>query len=219
MNALKIEIVSDVVCPWCVIGFRNLKKAIKELENELSFEISWKPYELHPEIPSNGYDKELYMEQKFGSGRGNRAYDEIVSIGKDLGFNFNFFKTKRIPNTFLAHRLLWYAKKMNLQNELSEALFYAYFTEGKDVGSVEILASVASEVGIDKSETITFLKSEKGSKEVENQEIDSIERSIGAVPTYIINDQYLIQGGQQPETFMAFLKKIQSKELEKENAN
>ena len=217
MNALKIEIVSDVVCPWCVIGFENLKKAIKELENELTFEISWKPYELHPEIPTNGYDKELYMQQKFGSNRGKGVYDEIIDIGKDLDFDFNFSKTERIPNTFLAHRLLWYAEQKNLQNELSENLFYAYFTEGKDIGSIEVLASIASELGLDKLKIISFLESETGSKEVEDQKLESIERSIGAVPTYIINDQYLIQGGQQPETFMAFLRKIQSKELEKQN--
>ena len=218
MNTLKIDIVSDVVCPWCVIGFKNLKKAIKELENELTFEISWKPYELHPEIPTNGYDKELYMQQKFGSNRGKGVYDEIIDIGKDLDFNFNFSKTERIPNTFLAHRLLWYAEQKNLQNELSENLFYAYFTEGKDIGSIEVLASIASEIGLDKLKIISFLESETGSKEVEDQKLESIERSIGAVPTYIINDQYLIQGGQQPETFMAFLRKIQSKELEKQNA-
>jgi len=217
MNALKIEIVSDVVCPWCVIGFENLKKAIKELEDELTFEISWKPYELHPEIPTNGYDKELYMQQKFGSNRGKGVYDEIIDIGKDLDFDFNFSKTERIPNTFLAHRLLWYAEQNNLQNELSENLFYAYFTEGKDIGSIEVLASIASELGLDKLKIISFLESETGSKEVEDQKLESIERSIGAVPTYIINDQYLIQGGQQPETFMAFLRKIQSKELEKQN--
>ena len=217
MNALKIEIVSDVVCPWCVIGFENLKKAIKELEDELTFEISWKPYELHPEIPTNGYDKELYMQQKFGSNRGKGVYDEIIDIGKDLDFDFNFSKTERIPNTFLAHRLLWYAEQNNLQNELSENLFYAYFTEGRDIGSIEVLASIASELGLDKLKIISFLESETGSKEVEDQKLESIERSIGAVPTYIINDQYLIQGGQQPETFMAFLRKIQSKELEKQN--
>ena len=217
MNALKIEIVSDVVCPWCVIGFENLKKAIKELEDELTFEISWKPYELHPEIPTNGYDKELYMQQKFGSNRGKGVYDEIIDIGKDLDFDFNFSKTERIPNTFLAHRLLWYAEQKNLQNELSENLFYAYFTEGKDIGSIEVLASIASELGLDKLKIISFLESETGSKEVEDQKLESIEKSIGAVPTYIINDQYLIQGGQQPETFMAFLRKIQSKELEKQN--
>ena len=105
-----------------------------------------------------------------------------------------------------------------MQNELSEALFYAYFTNGKDVGSIEVLAKIAYEVGLDKSEVRTFLESDTGAKEVENQELDSIERSIGAVPTYIINDQYLIQGGQQPETFMSFLRRIQLKEQEKQDA-
>ena len=217
MNTLKIEIVSDVVCPWCVIGFRNLKKAIKELENELSFKISWKPYELHPEIPSNGYDKELYMQQKFGPNREKGAYDEIIKIGKDLNFNFNFSKSERIPNTFLAHRLLWYSKQKNLQNELSEALFYAYFTEGQDIGSIKILTDIAAGIGLDALKVRTFLGSESGINEVVDQEKESLERSIGAVPTYIINDQYLIQGGQQPETFVAFLRKIQSKEIEKQN--
>ena len=217
MNTLKIDIVSDVVCPWCVIGFRNLKKAIKELENELSFKISWRPYELHPEIPSNGYDKELYMQQKFGPNRGKGAYDEIIQIGKDLNFDFNFSKLKRIPNTFLAHRLLWYSKQKNLQNELSEALFYAYFTEGQDVGSIKILADIAAGIGLDALKVRTFLESESGINEVVDQEKESHERSIGAVPTYIINDQYLIQGGQQPETFVAFLRKIQNKEIEKQN--
>ena len=215
MNALKIEIVSDVVCPWCVIGFRNLMKAVKELEDELSFEISWKPYELHPEIPKNGYDKELYMQQKFGSNRRNGVYDEIVDIGKDLNFNFNFSKTKRIPNTFLAHRLLWYADQTNVQNDLSEALFYAYFTDGKDVGSIEVLAKIASDVGLDELEITIFLESDLGTKEIKNLEENSRERNIGAVPTYIINDQYLIQGGQQPETFVSFLRRIQLKEQEK----
>ena len=217
MNTLKIEIVSDVVCPWCVIGFKNLKKAIKELENELSFKISWKPYELHPEIPSNGYDKELYMQQKFGPNREKGAYDEIIKIGKDLNFNFNFSKSERIPNTFLAHRLLWYSKQKNLQNELSEALFYAYFTEGQDIGSITILTDISAGIGLDALKVRTFLESESGINEVVDQEKESLERSIGAVPTYIINDQYLIQGGQQPETFVAFLRKIQNKEIEKQN--
>ena len=217
MNTLKIDIVSDVVCPWCVIGFRNLKKAIKELENELSFKISWRPYELHPEIPSNGYDKKLYMQQKFGPNRGKGAYDEIIKIGKDLNFDFNFSKLKRIPNTFLAHRLLWYSEQKSLQNELSEALFYAYFTEGQDVGSIKILTNIAAKIGLDALEVRTFLESESGTNEVEDLKRESLEKSIGAVPTYIINNQYLIQGGQQPETFVAFLRKIQSKEIEKQN--
>ena len=214
MDTLKIDIVSDIVCPWCVIGFKNLKKAMHELQTELNFEISWKPYELHPEIPQEGYDKKLYMQQKFGSTSGKSSYNEITKIGESVGFKFNFSKTERIPNTFMAHRLLWKAEQYNLQTELSEALFRAYFSEGLNIGSKEILAEVSELVGMDKEEVINFLDSKEGGQEIADLEMNFIEKSIGAVPTYFINDKYIIQGGQEPETFVSFLKKI----IQKENA-
>ncbi len=214
MDTLKIDIVSDIVCPWCVIGFRNLKTAIEELQSELKFEIFWKPYELHPEIPQEGYDKKLYMQQKFGSSDARSPYQEITKVGESVGFEFNFSKTKRIPNTFMAHRLLWKAEQYNLQTELSEALFKAYFTDGLDIGSKKILSNISHSVGINKEESITFLESKEGGQEVADLEIDFIEKSIGAVPTYFINDKYIIQGGQEPETFVSFLRKI----IQKENA-
>ena len=214
MDTLKIDIVSDIVCPWCVIGFRNLKTAMKELQSELKFEIFWKPYELHPEIPQEGYDKKLYIQQKFGSSDARLAYEEITKVGESVGFEFNFSKTERIPNTFMAHRLLWKAEQYNLQTELSEALFKAYFTDGLDIGSKETLSEISHSVGINKEESITFLESKEGGQEIAGLEMNFIERSIGAVPTYFINDKYIIQGGQEPETFVSFLKKI----IQKENA-
>ena len=214
MDTLKIDIVSDIVCPWCVIGFRNLKKAMEELKSELDFQISWKPYELHPEIPQEGYDKKLYMRQKFGSSGSKSRYDEITKIGKSLNFNFNFSKAERIPNTFMAHRLLWKSEEYSLQTELSEALFKAYFTDGLDIGSKEILAQISESVGMDKNKIINFLDSREGGQETADLEMNFIEKSIGAVPTYFINDKYIIQGGQEPETFVSFLKKIIQKENE-----
>lgn len=215
MDKLKIDIVSDVVCPWCVIGFINLQKAIKELNDQIKFEISWKPYELHPEIPQNGYDKKLYLEQKFGDLSGRQSpYKQIEEIGNSLGFEFNFSKTKRIPNTFNAHRLLWKSKQEGLQTELSEALFKAYFTDGRDVGSIEVLSDIAHEVGMKKEEIKNFLNSKEGGQETADEEMNFIEKSIGAVPTYFINNKYIIQGGQEPETFVSFLKKILIKEKE-----
>ena len=214
MDTLKIDIVSDIVCPWCVIGFRNLKKAMEELKSELDFEISWKPYELHPEIPQEGYDKNLYMQQKFSSSGGKSRYDEITKIGETLNFNFNFSKAERIPNTFMAHRLLWKSEEYKLQTELSEALFSAYFTDGLDIGSKEILAKISESVGMNKDETLKFLDSKEGGQETADLEMNFIEKSIGAVPTYFINDKYIIQGGQEPETFVSFLKKITLKENE-----
>ena len=214
MDTLKIDIVSDIVCPWCVIGFKNLKKAMHELQTELNFEISWKPYELHPEIPQEGYDKKLYMQQKFGSSSGMSPYNEITKIGESVGFEFNFSKTERIPNTFMAHRLLWKAEQYNLQTELSEALFRAYFSDGLNIGSKKILAEVSESVGLEKEEIISFLDSNEGGQEIADLEMNFIEKSIGAVPTYFINDKYIIQGGQEPETFVSFLKRI----IQKENA-
>ena len=214
MDTLKIDIVSDVVCPWCVIGFRNLKKAMHELQTELNFEISWKPYELHPEIPQEGYDKKLYMQQKFGSSNGKSPYNEIIKIGESIDFVFNFSKTERIPNTFMAHRLLWKAEQYNLQTELSETLFKAYFTDGLNIGSKKILSELCESIGMNKEEIMSFLESGEGGQEIADLEMEFIEKSIGAVPTYFINDKYIIQGGQEPETFVSFLKKI----IEKENA-
>jgi len=194
-----------------------LQKAMTQLREQVEFDISWKPYELHPEIPQNGYDKKLYFEQKFGdlSGRSS-PYKQIEEMGNSLGFEFNFSKTERIPNTFNAHRLIWKAKKDDLQTELSEALFKAYFTDGKDVGSIDVLSDIASEVGMKKEEIKKFLNSKEGGQETADEEMSFIEKSIGAVPTYFINNQYIIQGGQEPETFVSFLNKILVKE--KENA-
>ena len=217
MDKLRIDIVSDVVCPWCVIGFINLQKAMTQLNPKVEFEINWKPYELHPEIPENGYDKKLYMQQRFGELSGKASpYKQIEKIGKSLGFDFNFSKSERIPNTFNAHRLLWKAKEFGIQTELSEALFKCYFTEGKDIGSKEVLLEVATKVGMDSKMIQLFLDSKEGGKETADEEMSFIEKSIGAVPTYFINEKYIIQGGQEPETFVSFLTKIMIKEKQNE---
>ncbi len=217
MNKLRIDIVSDVVCPWCVIGFINLQKAMTQLIPKVEFEINWKPYELHPEIPENGYDKKLYMQQRFGDLSGKASpYKQIEKIGKSLGFDFNFSKSERIPNTFNAHRLLWKAREFGIQTELSEALFKCYFTEGKDIGSKEVLLEVATKVGMDSKMIQLFLDSKEGGQETADEEMNFIEKSIGAVPTYFINEKYIIQGGQEPETFVSFLNKILIKEKQNE---
>ena len=217
MDKLRIDIVSDVVCPWCVIGFINLRKAITQLSPKVEFEINWKPYELHPEIPENGYDKKLYMQQRFGDLSGKASlYKQIEKIGKSLGFDFNFSKSERIPNTFNAHRLLWKAREFGIQTELSEALFKCYFTEGKDIGSKEVLLEVATKVGMDLETMQLFLDSKEGGQETADEEMSFIEKSIGAVPTYFINEKYIIQGGQEPETFVSFLNKILIKEKQNE---
>ena len=208
-SQLKIDIVSDVVCPWCAIGYKKLSKAMEDLNKEILFEVNWKPYELHPEIPTEGFNKEEYYKIKFGNSNGSRdRFNHITEEGRKAGLEFNFDKSKNLPNTFLAHRLLWFSRSKGVQDVIAEALFYAYFTEGRDIGSIHELISVASENGLQKSEIEDFFKTNVGSDEILREELRAREMKIFSVPTYIFNKKYLLVGGQEADTFKAYMKKV-----------
>jgi len=208
-NQLKIDIVSDIVCPWCAIGFKKLSKAMEDLDKEILFEVNWKPYELHPEIPTEGFNKEEYYKIKFGNSNGSRdRFNNITEEGKKAGLEFNFNKSKNLPNTFLAHRLLWFSRSKDMQDVMAEALFHAYFTEGRDIGSINELISIATENGLQKSEIEDFFKTNVGSDEILREELRAREMKIFSVPTYIFNKKYLLVGGQETDTFKAYMKKV-----------
>ena len=208
-SQLKIDIVSDIVCPWCAIGYKKLFEAITELGDEINFEIKWKPYELHPEIPEEGFDKKEYYKIKFGESSGSKdRFNFISDEGKKVGIEFNFNKSKNLPNTFLAHRLLWLCRSKNIQDTLAEALFHAYFTDGRDIGDQDELIEIASENGLNKEEIRNFFKTNIGHDEVLREENRAREMNIFSVPTYIFNKKYLLVGGQEPDTFVAYMKKV-----------
>ena len=203
-NQLKIDIVSDIVCPWCAIGFKKLSKAMEDLNEEILFEVNWKPYELHPEIPTEGFNKEEYYKIKFGNSNGSRdRFNHITEEGKKAGLEFNFNKSKNLPNTFLAHRLLWFSRSKDMQDVMAEALFHAYFTEGRDIGSINELISISTESGLQKTEIEDFFKTDVGSDEILREELRAKEMNIFSVPTYIFNKKYLLVGGQEADTFKA----------------
>ncbi|HIB74970.1 MAG TPA: DsbA family oxidoreductase [Gammaproteobacteria bacterium] len=208
-SQLKIDIVSDVVCPWCAIGYKKLSKAMEDLNEEILFEVNWKPYELHPEIPTEGFNKEEYYKIKFGktNGSGDR-FNYITEEGEKAGLEFNFDKSKNLPNTFLAHRLLWFSRSKDMQDVIAEALFHAYFTEGRDIGSIHELISISTENGLQKSEIEDFLKTDIGSDEILREELRAKEMKIFSVPTYIFNKKYLLVGGQEADTFKSYMKKV-----------
>ena len=208
-SQLKIDIVSDIVCPWCAIGYKKLSEAMTQLDDEISFEVNWKPYELHPEIPEEGFDKKEYYKIKFGKSSGsNDRFNFISDEGKKVGLEFNFKKSKNLPNTFLAHRLLWLSRSKNIQDNLAEDLFYAYFTEGRDVGNKDVLIEIASENGLNREEIRKFFQTNIGYDEVLREENRAREMNIFSVPTYIFNKKYLLVGGQEPDTFVAYMKKV-----------
>ena len=208
-SQLKIDIVSDVVCPWCAIGYKKLSEAITKLDDEISFEVNWKPYQLHPEIPRGGFDKKEYYKIKFSESSGSSdKFNFISKEGRKVGLEFNFKKSKNLPNTFLAHRLLWLCRSKNMQDVLAEALFYAYFTDGRDVGNIDELIEISSENGLNRKEIKEFFQTNIGHEEVLREENRAREMNIFSVPTYIFNKKYLLVGGQESDTFKAYIKKV-----------
>jgi predicted DsbA family dithiol-disulfide isomerase len=208
-NQVKIDIVSDIVCPWCAIGYKKLSEAMTQLDDEISFEVNWKPYELHPEIPKEGFDKKEYYKIKFGESSGSSdRFNFITEEAKKVGLEFNFKKSKNLPNTFLAHRLLWLCRSKNKQDVLAEALFHAYFSDGRDVGDKDELIEIASENGLNRKEIKEFFLTNIGHEEVLREENRVREMNIFSVPTYIFNKKYLLVGGQESDTFKAYITKV-----------
>ena len=211
MNSrLKIDFVSDVSCPWCVIGLKALEEAVARLGDQVTTEVHLQPFELNPHMPAEGQDIAEHMMQKYGStleqSKGTR--EAIRARGEDLGFRFQMEKLGRIYNTFNAHRLLRWAATEGRELALQHALFAAYFTDGKNLGDPEVLVEAAATVGLDTVRAAEVLASDAFAKEVREQEKHYLDMGVQAVPSVIINDRHLIQGGQPVETFERALRQI-----------
>jgi predicted DsbA family dithiol-disulfide isomerase len=204
---LKIDIFSDVICPWCYLGESRLKKALESLPKTTKVEVNYLPYELNPATAEAGVDRKKYLEAKYGS-RIKEADQRLKSLGQAMGIEYNFEKAERIPNTLKAHRLIWLASQKGLQEKAVTGLFKAYFTDGIDIGDDHELASVASEWGMDHAEVIQFLKSGKGMEEVRALEEKAYNLEITGVPFFIFNEKAAVSGAQEVETFKEIIKKM-----------
>ena len=206
---LKIDFVSDVSCPWCVIGLRSLEAALSRVGEAVSPDIHFQPFELNPDMAPEGEDVGEHIARKYGSSAAQVAQnqDMIRARGADLGFEFRFAKRGRIYNTFDAHRLLHWAEGSGRQKALKEALFAAYFTEGRDPSSHAVLAEVAGKVGLDPERARQVLASGVYADEVRAREQLYLRHGIHAVPAVILNERYLVQGGQPVEVFERAIRK------------
>lgn len=209
---LKIDFVSDISCPWCVIGLGSLEQALERLGDELTADIHFQPFELNPQMPAEGQDIVEHLSQKYGSTaeESRRNQEAIRARGAALGFTFDMDKRSRIYNTFDAHRLLHWAELEGGQRALKKALFKAYFTDGRNPSDREVLVDAAKEAGLDPERAREVLASGRYADEVRQCEQLYAEQGIRAVPSVIINDKYLIQGGQPVELFEQALRKIAS---------
>jgi predicted DsbA family dithiol-disulfide isomerase len=209
-TTLKIDFVSDVSCPWCVIGLRSLEQALAQVHGDIAAELHFQPFELNPQMPAEGQNLDEHLLQKYGRTVEQFAdtREAIRNRGAELGFEFRMDKRDRIYNTFDAHRLLHWAEAEGCQPALKHALFRAYFTRGEAPSEHAVLVRIAGEVGLDTGRAAAILGSDLYAQEVRAREKLYTEAGIHAVPAVIINDQYLIQGGQPTEVFAQALRRI-----------
>lgn len=202
----ELTIVSDVVCPWCFVAKKNLEMAFDLLPNRSDYSIIWRPYELNPGMPKEGMERREYRSRKFGSWEHSLARDaQVAQAGQHAGISFRHDLMKRTPNTLNAHRLIWFAQHEGVQDGVVEVLFKAYFTEGWDVGDLEVLAGLGTAAGLDRAKTAAFLASDEGAEEVRREERMAVSKGISAVPTFILDGEELLSGARKPEVIAAHL--------------
>ena len=207
---IRIDFVSDVSCPWCVIGLKALEQALAKLDGTVQAEIHFQPFELNANMPAEGEDIGEHIARKYGSTPEQMAQsrEAIRARGEQLGFTFAMDKRGRIYNTFDAHRLLHWAGLEGRQKALKMALFDAYFTQGQNPSSREVLLAVAGKVGLDTVKAAEVLASNAYADEVRAQERFYQQNGINSVPAVIINERHLISGGQPPDVFEQALRQI-----------
>lgn len=199
---MRVDIVSDVICPWCYIGKRRLERALA-LRPEVSIDTSWRPFQLNPDMPAEGIDRRDYLAAKFGgSAHAERIYANVTEAGASVGIPFAFDRIRRTPNTRNAHRLIRYATAQDRADAIVEALFEGYFTAGRDIGDRETLAEIASEAGLDAKETSQWLAGSAELEQVLAEDRSARRLGINAVPCFIFEGQYAVSGAQEPEFFL-----------------
>jgi predicted DsbA family dithiol-disulfide isomerase len=198
---MRIDVVSDVICPWCYIGKRRLAEALRQ-RPEAEVEILWHPFQLNPDMPPEGMPRERYIAAKFGGGQhASRIYQNVTDVGATVGISFHFERIQVTPNTRDAHRLIRRASASGDAGPMVEALFNAYFIEGRNIGDRGTLAQIAQEASLDGDDAARFLASRDGAEEVVAEDMSARRIGINAVPCFIFERKYVVSGAQEAEFF------------------
>lgn len=198
---MRIEIISDTICPWCFIGKRRLERALAE-RPQPDIQIGWRPFQLSPDMPLGGMERGAYLDLKFGGAeRARHVYDPIHAAGKAEGIPFAFGKIARTPNTINSHRLIRRAAETGLQDAVVEALFCAYFLEGEDIEAPVSLARIAESAGMDGDAARAYLEGDEDADKVRAEDMLARRMGIQGVPFFIIDRKYAISGAQEPAVF------------------
>lgn len=209
-DKIKIDIVSDVVCPWCIIGYKRLEKAIIELGIQDKIEIEWQPFELNPNMPKEGQNLREHISEKYGSNEQQQKESQktMTEAGAALDFTFNYSEDTRMVNTFEAHILLDYAQEFGKQTELKLQLIKSFFTDQKDVSDRAVLKEALLEVGLNADEALALLDKPTVIQDVRNKQQYWKEMGVNSVPTLVFNRKSAVTGAQPIETFKEILKQL-----------
>ncbi|MEO6607974.1 MAG: DsbA family oxidoreductase [Aestuariivirga sp.] len=206
-SVISIDVVADVICPWCFLGKRRLDKALAQVP-EIKVEVSNRPFFLDPTIPPEGLDRHKYMAEKFGEARLATIHRPLEEMGAKDGVPYQFDKIKRTPNTLDAHRLIRWAQQAGRQPAVVEALFMAYWNEGRDVGDHDTLAAIATECGMDGREVAQLLKQDTDKQAVLTEAQRAVEMGVTGVPTFILQQRFGISGAQDVDVLVDAIKKV-----------
>jgi predicted DsbA family dithiol-disulfide isomerase len=206
-EAVRVDIVSDVVCPWCYIGWSRLKQAAGELDGEVQLDVHWLPFELNPDMPAEGMNRRAYLEQKFGKERMEESFERISAAASADGVPMRLDRIERSPSTLKAHRLLLLAEEAGNSTELNERLFEDYFVQGRDIGDHEVLVEAAAAVGLPADKAAEFLESDVGEEEVKALEGEAHRLGIQGVPFFILDRRLAVSGAQAPDIMVGAIKR------------
>jgi predicted DsbA family dithiol-disulfide isomerase len=202
---LGIEIVHDLVCPWCFLGVRRLIRTLRR-RPDILFELTWRPFLLNPDMPRIGMARPDYVVRKFGGeDRARRLYATIAEVGRLEGVPFRFDRIRRTPSSVDAHRLVRYAVRYGRADEMVEALFAAHFTDGRDIGDHDVLAAVATTYGMDPLAVRRFLASDDETEAVHADNLRAHRLGINGVPCFVVEGSHAIAGAQEPEVIERLL--------------
>jgi predicted DsbA family dithiol-disulfide isomerase len=207
-DSIKLDVMSDPICPWCYIGKAHLDKALAERPDH-PFVIEWHPFQLNPDMPAGGMGRRAYLEGKFGGKEAAvRAYAPVVEHAEKAGLNINFEAMQRTPNTLNAHRLIHWSGIEGRQTAAVSALFKAYFVDARDIGDVEVLADIADSIEMDAAVVAKLLQSDEDAQAIRDRDAHSREMGINSVPTFIVGNQHAVPGAQPPALWLKVIDEL-----------
>ncbi|QDU12105.1 DsbA family oxidoreductase [Gimesia aquarii] len=210
---LTVNVISDIICPWCYIGKRRLEKAIEHLGDASVVKVDWHPFQLNPLLPIEGINRREYRSNKFGSWERSLALDaQVTAAGAEVGIDFSFAKIKITPNTFAAHRLVWQAGLEGVQEAVVEAIFHSYFVEARDISDYQTLLEVVAGGGLNRDRAANLLASNEGIDALQLAEQTARQAGVRSVPFSVVNDEISFSGAEHSDVFLSAFEQLISNE-------